>query len=136
METLHWRRKWPLFQFFKTREADIFYEGYVRQVPKPDTWSVVRGPWDGMLYQEGGFWATPNHHVLPFLAQYDIGMACRILNDTIASFRGRGIWEWIGPFFPGKTHGAPGYTASAANTYFASEHLRCWEATSSANNYA
>ena len=64
-----------IFQFFKTREADIFYEGsHVRQVPKHDNWSVVRGLWDGMLYREGGFWATPNHHVLPFLAQYNRGM--------------------------------------------------------------
>lgn len=71
--------------------------------------------------------ATPHHHVLPFLAMHDKPMACRLLNDTIASFRGRGIWEWVGPFFPATTTGAPGYTASAANTYFASEQLRCWE---------
>ena len=38
-----------------------------------------------------------------------------------------GIWEWVGPFFPALAFGAPGYTASAADTYFASEQLRCWE---------
>ena len=37
--------------------------------------------------------ATPHHHVLPFLAMHDKQMACRLLNDTIASFRGHGIWE-------------------------------------------
>ena len=34
--------------------------------------------------------ATPHHHVLPFLAMHDKQMACRLLNDTIASFRGHG----------------------------------------------
>ena len=43
-----------------------------------------------------------------------------------------GIWEWIGPFYPSKAQGAPGYTASAANTYFASEQLRCWESPAEA----
>jgi len=33
----------------------------------------------------------------------------------------------VGPFFPALAFGAPGYTASAAGTYFASEQLRCWE---------
>jgi hypothetical protein len=54
-------------------------------------------------------------------------MACRLLNDTAKSYRSHGIWEWIGPFFPAPSFGAPGYTASAAGTYFASEQLRCWE---------
>ena len=45
-------------------------------------------------------WATPHHHVLPFIGQYDRAMACRLLNDTVASFRGHGIWEWVGPFYP------------------------------------
>jgi len=79
------------------------------------------------VYQNGGYWATPHHHVLPFLAQRDRAMACRLLNATIASFRGHGMWEWVGPFYPAKAFGAPGYTASAANTYFASKQLRCWE---------
>ena len=62
--------------------------------------------------------ATPHHHVLPFLAMHDKQMACRLLNGTIASFRSHGIWEWVGPFFPAPNFGAPGYTASAANTTF------------------
>ena len=79
------------------------------------------------VYQDGGFWATPHHHVLPFLGMHNRRMACRLLNQTIASFRGHGMWEWVGPFWPAKSYGAPGYTASGTNTYFASEHLRCWE---------
>jgi hypothetical protein len=51
-------------------------------------------------------------------------MACWLLNDTAKSY---GIWEWVGPFFTALAFDAPGYTASAADTYFASEQLRCWE---------
>ena len=69
--------------------------------------------------------ATPHHHVLPWLGQHSKPMACRLLNDTAKSYRSHGIWEWVGPFFPSLIGGAPGYTASAANTYFASEQLRC-----------
>jgi hypothetical protein len=54
-------------------------------------------------------------------------MACRLLNQTIASFRSHGINEFVGPFYPGAQGGAPGYVASAGAAYFASEHLRCWE---------
>ena len=71
--------------------------------------------------------ATPHHHVLPWLGQHSKPMACRLLNDTAKSYRSHGIWEWVGPFFPAVNFGAPGYTASAADTYFASEQLRCWE---------
>ena len=44
----------------------------------------------------------------------------------VGGFR-RKFGQWVGPFFPADVAGAPGYTASAANTYFASEQLRCWE---------
>ena len=124
-----------IFKFFAAREADLFYEGQVRQIPFPTQWTSTGSP-DGSRvdplmtvrsYQNGGFWATPLHHVLPFLAQHDRAYACRVLGDAVASFRGKGIWEWVGPFFPAPSYGAPGYVASAANAYFASEHLRCWE---------
>ena len=59
------------------------------------------------------------------VAAHDRGMACRLLNATIASFRGHGMWEWVGPFYPAKSFGAPGYVASAANTLYASQWLRC-----------
>lgn len=137
-----------IFKFFKAREADIFYEGQVREIPKQEHWAEVRwisGQYDldpeygeqpdptpaalalAPVYQNGGYWATPHHHVLPFLARFDRAMGCRLLNATIRSFQGHGIWEWTGPFYPAKSYGAPGYVASAANTLFASEHLRCWE---------
>ena len=114
----------------------------VREIPKPDHWEETRwisGEFDewprattsdlalAPVYQDGGYWATPHHHVLPFIGMYDKAMACRLLNATIKSFRGHGMWEWVGPYYPAKSYGAPGYTASAANTLFASEHLRCWE---------
>ena len=55
-------------------------------------------------------------------------MACRLLHDSIASYRSHGINEWIGPFYPAGVSGAPGYVASAAGSYFASKTLRCDEA--------
>jgi hypothetical protein len=123
-----------IFAYFRERVEEIFYDGQVRQTPLPTQWLDTSTPAHTdpkstvRTYQNGGFWATPHHHVLPFLAAYDRGLACELLNATIRSFRGYGIWEWIGPFFPAPSRGAPGYTASAVNTYLASESLRCYEA--------
>ena len=58
------------------------------------------------------------------LGRYDKQMACGLLLETIASFRSHGINEWVGPFWPSKA-GAPGYTASAANTWAAAKALDC-----------
>ena len=133
-----------IFQFFKTHEADVFYEGQVREIPRGQQWEQARfvsgedplvsgvnvsakAMATARTYQNGGYWATPHHHVLPFLAEHDRAMACRLLAATVASFRGHGIWEWVGPYYPAHHTGAPGYTASAANTYYASKQLRCWE---------
>ena len=127
-----------MFQWFSANEDKIFFEGQVREIPFPNQWTMrstidpnPKHPSDPMAtvrtYQNGGYWATPHHHVLPWLGGHDKDMACRLLNETIASYRSHGIWEWIGPFFPAANFGAPGYTASAANTYFASKQLRCWE---------
>lgn len=128
-----------MFAYFQANEDKIFYEGQVRETPFPTQWidtSTGHGldpnsPSDPRatrrVYQNGGYWATPHHHVLPWLGQHSKPMACRLLNDTAKSYRSHGIWEWVGPFFPAAAFGAPGYTASAADTYFASEQLRCWE---------
>jgi len=122
------RQSRAIHAYFVKNEADIFFEGQVREIPKPQQWKQVVPGYEQLMYQNGGYWATPLHHVLPFLAMRDRDMACRLLNQTIDSFRGHGIWEWVGPFFPGNTHGAAGYIASAAGAYYASEQLRCWEA--------
>jgi hypothetical protein len=127
-----------MFAWFSANADKIFFEGQVREIPFPNQWtmrSVVdprpQSPSDPAAtvrtYQNGGYWATPHHHVLPWLGTHDRTMACHLLNETIASYRAHGIFEWIGPFFPAASSGAPGYTASAANTYFASKQLRCWE---------
>ena len=126
-----------IFDFFKTNENTIFFEGQVRETAGAQHWDMALGHLSGevldtaggtvITYQNGGFWATPLHHVLPFLARYDRVMACGLLNQTIASFRSHGINEWVGPFYPAAHTGAPGYVASAAAVYFSSEHLRCWE---------
>lgn len=122
-----------IHSYFVKNEADLFYDGQVREIPRPYQWKHVEPFYEQLMYQNGGYWATPLHHVLPFLAMRDRDMACRLLNQTVASFRGHGIWEWIGPYFPGKTKGAPGYVASAAAAYFASEQLRCWQAPDDGN---
>ena len=31
-----------IFSFFKRREADIFFEGQVREIPKPQQWAATR----------------------------------------------------------------------------------------------
>ena len=128
-----------MFAWFQANEDKVFFEGQVREIPFPAQWtdsSTGHGlnpnsPSDPRAtvrtYQNGGFWATPHHHVLPWLGRHSKPMACRLLNDTAKSYRSHGIWEWVGPFFPAASFGAPGYTASAADTYFASEQLRCWE---------
>ena len=124
-----------VFRFFSENRRHIFFEGQVREVLAPQRWDQMRGPdsrdwsqgWDGALdhvYQDGGFWATPLHYLLPFIGRYDMAMACGLLSETIASFRSHGINEWVGPFWPSAT-GAPGYTASAANTYAAAKALQC-----------
>ena len=126
-----------IFVWFRERKTDLFYEGQIRETPSStqhweSVWVNEKGVGEAagatvQRYQNGGFWATPHHHVLPFLAIHDKEMACELLNDTIKSFRGHGINEWVGPFYPGDVAGAPGYVASAAGTAFASRQLRCWE---------
>jgi hypothetical protein len=114
-----------IFSLFKDREADIFWEGQVRQTPAPNFWdSTHTGP---HTYQDGAYWGTPLHHALTFIGQYDNGMACRLLHDSIASYRSHGINEWAGPFYPAGISGAPGYVASAAGSYYGSKVLRCDE---------
>ena len=116
-----------IYSLFRDREADIFFEGQVRQVPAPHFWdSTHTGPHS---YQDGAYWGTPLHHVLTFIGQHnrtyilrtngcplsvclsaclsvclsheiniDRGRyACRLLHDAISSFRAHGFNEWIGP---------------------------------------
>lgn len=70
-----------IFAYFKAQEANIFYEGQVRETPFPTQWTDASPracspvhPSDERgtvrTYQNGGFWATPHHHVLPWLGQY------------------------------------------------------------------
>jgi hypothetical protein len=136
-----------IFTFFERYESNIFFEGQVREIPDWQQWEAARfvsGDWPPLIlpsssasamatapvYQNGGYWATPHNTLLPFLAAHDREMACRLLHATIASFRSKGVWEWSGPFYPAKSFGAPGYTASAANTYAASKLIgSCDQAT-------
>jgi hypothetical protein len=107
--------------FFQNYAADVLFEGQVREIPWPHHWDELAYGHDirDNYYQNGGYWATPHHHVLPVIAMHNSTFACAVLADTIASFRSHGINEWIGPFWPNDNEGMPGYIASAANTHAA-----------------
>jgi hypothetical protein len=121
-----------IFSLFKDREADIFWEGQVRQIPAPGFWAATASvpnitmSTDGPnYYGDGGYAGTPLHHMLPFIGQYDSDMACRLLHDVIASYRSHGINEWVGPFYPAQFSGVPGDVSCAAGAFFAAKVLRC-----------
>ena len=104
---------------------DVFWEGQVRQTPAPQFWASTHTGRN--TYQDGAYWGTPLHHVLPFIGERDPAAACRLLHAAIDSFRGHGFNEWTGPFYPAGVSGAPGYVSTAAGAYFASKALRCPE---------
>lgn len=118
-------QKDAIFRLFSDREHDVFWEGQVRQTPAPQFWASTHTGRN--TYQDGAYWGTPLHHVLPFIGERDPAAACRLLHDAISSFRGHGFNEWTGPFYPAGIVGAPGYVATAAGAYFASKALRCPE---------
>ena len=59
-----------IYNYLKQNENDIFYEGQVREIPFPTQWTdkSIGKSIDPMstirIYQNGGYWATPHHHVL------------------------------------------------------------------------
>lgn len=120
---------------FQANPLAVFFEGQVREIPAPDHWEVLKSGHDArdQTYQNGGFWATPHYHVLPLLARHNASFACRLFADTVASFRSHGVNEWVGPFWPNLNAGAPGYIASAANTWAAADLMdqMCYHAGSS-----
>jgi hypothetical protein len=101
----------------------VFYAGQTREIPLPGYWqqsSSAPG-----TYQNGGFWGTPSHHTLVLLGQQGYKpLACSLLADAVANFRGGGAWEWIGA---NASHGsgAPSYVATIAGTYRAAKELQC-----------
>jgi hypothetical protein len=109
--------------YFEHNTAAVLFEGQVREIPAPQHWDRLKSGADvrDQTYQNGGFWATPHYHVIPLLARYNKTLACSVLADTVASYRSHGINEWVGPFWPNLNVGAPGYIASAANTWAAIE---------------
>ena len=77
-------------------------------------------------YQNGGYWATPSHHVWPVLHRSEDAatrrLACAFLKDFVSGVTNsslgplsmHNINEWVDG--AGMPRGAPGYVASAANT--------------------
>ena len=107
-----------IYAMFRDREADIFFEGQVRQVSAPYFWDSTHS----------------RPHVLTFIGQYNRSFGCRLLHDAVASFRSHGINEWIGPYWPAGVQGAHGYVATAAGAYYGSKVLRCGEVGAAAKS--
>lgn len=74
-------------------------------------------------YQDGGFWATPVHHVWPLLHRDPAtrSVACGLVRDFVGSVKQvaiggdmmRALNEWVDVH--GRPHGAAGYVASVSN---------------------
>ncbi len=121
-----------IYSLFRDREADIFFEGQARWLPKPQYWNRTVATADSPaalnFFRNGGFSGRPMVHILSFLGKHDHAMACRLLHQAVASFRSHGIHQWVGPFYPAVFQGPiEGDVSSAAGVYFGSKTLRCAE---------
>jgi len=119
-------------QFFYMNASVVFLRGQVRELPLPFLWNKLfpppSSPPPPPSYQDGGYWGTPLHHVLPTLARVNKKLACSILNDAVQDYQKNGANEWVlGPSEGALRQGAPSYVATIANTLKASEILKCWE---------
>ena len=128
-----------IVSFLGNSQHGIFAAGQVRHLPVGESWiqsycvpkgSGPGGPgcakgfnYDPGGYQNGGFWATPVHHVWPLLHR-DLTtrpLACKLLRDFVTAVNNvavggsvmRNMNEWVD--IAGVSRGAPGYAASASN---------------------
>lgn len=128
-----------IVSFLADSQHGIFAAGQVRHLPIGQSWTqsycVSKGSGPGGPacgkgfdynpggYQNGGFWATPVHHVWPLLHRDPATrpLACSMLrgfvtavnNVTAGSSVMRNINEWVD--VAGVSRGARGYVASASN---------------------
>ena len=125
--------------FLADTQNGIFAAGQVRHLPVGQSWiqswcvpkgSGTGGPackkgfnYNPGGYQNGGFWATPVHHVWPLLHREPATrpLACKLLRDFVTAVNNvsaggsvmRNINEWVD--VEGISRGAAGYVASASN---------------------
>jgi hypothetical protein len=137
-----------IVSFMANKSLGIFAAGQVRHLPVGESWvqewCVPTGGGPGAppcavgwlyspigVYQNGGFWATPVHHVWPLLHRDPAtrALACGLLRDFVSSVTNEPtgaprvpsspaidllrINEWVDA--AGSPNGAKGYLASAAN---------------------
>lgn len=128
-----------IVSFLAQAPNGIFAAGQARHLPVgqgwTQSWCVPAGAGPGGPpcrvgfnynpggYQDGGFWATPVHHIWPLLHRTPAtrALACSLLRDFVTSVHAggpgtdvmRAINEWVDAH--GKPHGAAGYVASASN---------------------
>ena len=126
-------------------EDEVFAVGQVRHLPTGQSWkqqwcspvqangSVLASPpcqsknltsparWLYCLpgvYQNGGAWATPLHHVLPVLHRTNRSFACEQVKSLVSNYFKQGaddLNEWVDA--SGKGSGARKYVASASNAH-------------------
>ena len=125
--------------FLASHHDELFAAGQVRHLPRGQSWTqsycVPRGSGPGSpacgkgynyrpgQYQNGGFWATPVHHVWPLLHRDPATrpLACRLLRDFVTAVSNvtvgqsvmRNFNEWVD--VAAVSRGAAGYVASASN---------------------
>ena len=125
--------------FLASHHRELFAAGQVRHLPRGQSWTqsycVPKGSGVGSpacgkgfnyrpgQYQNGGFWATPVHHVWPLLHRDPSTrpLACKLLRDFVTAVSNvpagdsvmHNFNEWVD--VEAVSRGAPGYVASASN---------------------
>jgi hypothetical protein len=131
-----------IVKFLADQSHGVFAAGQVRHLPLGESWvqewCVPKGASGSPpcavgwllspvgVYQNGGYWATPVHHVWPLLHREPAtrALACSLLRDFVSSVTTTKpgspievdllrINEWVDT--AGSPKGAQGYLASAAN---------------------
>jgi hypothetical protein len=128
-----------IVSFLASHHDGLFAAGQVRHLPRGQSWTqsycVPKGSGPGSpacgkgynyrpgQYQNGGFWATPVHHVWPLLHRdpETRPLACKLLRDFVTAVSnataGGSVMHNFNEWVDGEavSRGAPGYVASASN---------------------
>ena len=83
----------------------------MRHLLGDETWERTLIPVAPGTYQNGAYWATASGWVLTALAQIDESLAAQMLDDLMADFQTRGIFECVNIGYEKLDH----YVASVVN---------------------
>jgi hypothetical protein len=101
-------------EYLSRNARQISLKGQIRHLPGGDAgWNNLFIPCAEGTYQNGAYWATPLAWIVPVIAQKDLPLAKKILQDVIDDFRENGINECINMDYMN----IPNYVASATNVY-------------------